>query len=869
MKDHPENIYQAKQSSLLVWFSFSVIFLILIWVLEIIFSNLKVNFRSIIEIHDSVSVFLIDLIPFVSTAVYYQFKKNRFRYLSGISKEKSIRTRLIKKYSEAAERLGREDYSVPIQPENENDTLGSSLKFLMGYLKASHRKEKDLNWVTEGKESVSRILRLYNKIDELSLNVLKNIISYTNFDQGAFYLFNDSSKTLTCVSTYAYNRKKYINQEFRLGEGLVGQCAYEKDFVYRTEIPDDYISISSGILGDQKPKSIILIPLISDGLVQGVVEFASVNEKIPKITIQLLLELGEIIARTIYNLKLNEKTEKLLNESRELTAELRKNEKILNENAELMQKTQAELQKSNIQLEAKVKETEIAQSRLHWLLEKASEVISIYDKNINLVYVSPSVKRILGYSEEEMKLGKDFERLTRQGNQKLRKLIEQSVDGSGVDNKIQYSFVSKEGETIYLESTAKNHLDDPAIQGIIINSIEITERIRAEREERLKTRMQSLSENSLDLILRLSTAGQFHYLNPVVEDYIGIPAGKMANKNLSEIEFSAHLKEYLQNTILDLKSKPQKTNTEISLPVRMGEKMSERIISFDAIPELTNNELETILFVGHDITEGKRIEKEIQLKNKNIQDSINYAEKIQKALLPEIEYIKQNLPQSFVFYRPKDVVSGDFPWFHVNQEELLIAAVDCTGHGVPGALLSFIAFFLLKDVALKTTGKSAGQICDLLHDDFRKTLKQDSRFSDTRDGLDIALCKIYKHKNKIEFAGAHRQLLFLSEGELTEYKGNRKAIGGMELLKKADEKFINHSINYKKGDKVFFFSDGLTDQLGGPYGRKYSPKRVKELIVNNPGNTMEQFHDLFNGDFNKWQKGFKQLDDVLMIGIEF
>ncbi len=91
----------------------------------------------------------------------------------------------------------------------------------------------------------------------------------------------------------------------------------------------------------------------------------------------------------------------------------------------------------------------------------------------------------------------------------------------------------------------------------------------------------------------------------------------------------------------------------------------------------------------------------------------------------------------------------------------------------------------------------------------------------------------------------------------------------MELLKKADEKFINHSINYKKGDKVFFFSDGLTDQLGGPYGRKYSPKRVKELIVNNPGNTMEQFHDLFNGDFNKWQKGFKQLDDVLMIGIEF
>jgi PAS domain S-box-containing protein len=381
--------------------------------------------------------------------------------------------------------------------------------------------------------------------------------------------------------------------------------------------------------------------------------------------------------------------------------------------------------------------------------------------------------------------------------------------------------------------------------------------------------MQSLSENSMDMIMRLSLTGQFFYVNPVVENYIGCMANQLLNKSLSEVTFTKALHSYMERTIHEQKLNPSKSNEELSIPVRVGEKLTERILKIDAIPEYTDQELETILFVGHDITESKRIEKEIQVINKNIQDSINYAEKIQTALLPEIDNIRTYIPRSFVYYQPRDVVSGDFPWFFPTDDHLFIAAVDCTGHGVPGALLSFIAFFLMKEVIDKNKNEEPGKICDILHEKFRETLKQTSRNADARDGFDIALCKIGKDHKKLQFAGAHRPLYHLSSGELNEYKGDRKSIGGIPLFNKSEIDFTSYTIDLNRGDKIFLFSDGLTDQLGGPYGRKYTPQRLREVILSNPGYTMQQFNDMFVAEFENWKTGFKQLDDVLVIGVEF
>ena len=871
MSEDKEHINSSKKEASLPWLILfaSLLLVLLIWSLELISRDLPLSFQSIGVIHKSPAFWILDILP----VVLFLFAGKYSSMKTGFQKEKKDfldkQNSIYDYYAGHAERLGMGDYSTPIESQEENGELGRSLQYLQGYLRATERKKRDETWISEGKEMISRLLRLYNNIDELSWKVLENLCDYISVEQGAMYLYEENSDTLKCIATHAYNRRKYLNQEFRMGHGLVGQCAYEMDFVYRTEIPEDYISISSGILSDQKPQSIVLVPLISDEELQGVMEFASIQPKIRKIYIQLLLELGEIIGRSVYNLKMNRKTEDLLAESRNMTKKLQANEQTLQENARIMQKTQEELKNSNLQLEAKINEVENARGKLHWMLENASELISIYDENLSLSYVSPSVVKILGYTEEEYSEGKDFERLTREGTAALKDLILHSLSFPDNPKTIQYAFVKKGGETIFLEATAKNMLNDSSIQGIIVNSIDITERMRAEKEERLKTRMQSLSENSLDLILRLSVTGQFYYVNPVVEDYIALSADEIINKNISELKFSTDLKEYFTETLAALKSHPRKTNQEITLLMKMGKKMTDRIISFDAIPEFSHNDLETILFVGHDITEIKRIEKELNEKNKKIEDSINYSRKIQNAILPDMDDLRKSFSKSLLFFKPRDVISGDFPWFFKNGESIFIAAVDCTGHGVPGSMLSFIAYFLLKDVTKKASTLNAGEICDLLHQQFRKTLNQEGNKIDTNDGMDIALCKIHPDKSKIDFAGAHRQLLFLREGELTEFKGNRKAIGGIELFKKADEKFINHNIDYKSGDKIFFFSDGLTDQLGGPYGRKYSPGRVRNLILEHPGYTMKQYHELFDRDFSNWMKDFKQLDDVLMIGLEF
>ena len=149
---------------------------------------------------------------------------------------------------------------------------------------------------------VITIMRTNSRVEDLTIQVIRALVKYVNLVQGALYLYNEEKEILENVATYAYNRQKYINQTFKIGHGLIGACAYEKEYIYRTEIPDTYATITSGILGDQKPQSILLVPLITDEKLQGVIEFATLQKEIPELTIRLLVELAEIIARTVFNL---------------------------------------------------------------------------------------------------------------------------------------------------------------------------------------------------------------------------------------------------------------------------------------------------------------------------------------------------------------------------------------------------------------------------------------------------------------------------------------------------------------------------------------------------------------------------------------
>ncbi|MBR2771858.1 MAG: PAS domain S-box protein, partial [Bacteroidales bacterium] len=492
----------------------------------------------------------------------------------------------------------------------------------------------------------------------------------------------------------------------------------------------------------------------TDEKLQGVLEFASLKDDISELEIRFLKELSDIIARTIFNLKVNTRTEKLLKDAQEMTEELQENEEELRQNAEEMRATHEELEKTNSNLQTQIRAVENAQKRQHALLENASEIISIYDEELKLKYISPSVVNIYGYTIQEMIDGKDIDRLTAKGVKEFTETLRKVAEDASSTATIQYTYMRKDGQKIYIESTCRNLLDDPAINGLIINSRDITERKRAEKEERMKSKMQSLSENSLDLILRIGINGQFFYANPMVKTFTGIEISDIINKNLDDVAFEPTIKEFFSDAVKTVRSTNSKHDAEVTFPTTFG----DRIMQVNAIPEFSddNKELETILFVSHDITEQKLVEIEIQEKNKAVAESINYARRIQTAILPNTKFIQEFLPKSFIFYRPKDVVSGDFPWFFKKGDDLFIAAVDCTGHGVPGALLSFIGYFTLNNVVDHYDNIDAGVILDKLHEGVRTTLKQDRIDTDARDSMDIALCKINLKKNILEFAGCRR-----------------------------------------------------------------------------------------------------------------
>jgi len=762
-----------------------------------------------------------------------------------------------------AKRIGEGKYDTAFTPASENDILGMSLINMRDNLIENERRDKERNWIVRGVAEISEILRMHDSIDALGDDVIKFILEKIGAIQGAFYVVNDESKPalIEMRASFAYNRKKYLKAQFKFAEGLVGQAAAEKDTVMRTEIPDEYVTITSGILGDQRPKCILIVPLITNEEVYGVLEFAGFKRFDPS-QVKFVQELSLILARTIFNIKVNERTRKLLAESQEMSNELKEKQEVLRQNAEEMQATQEELQRSNQKLEEQIEEVNRTQKRMQLLLENASEVITIYEEDESIRYISPSVESILGYGQKEMIGKSDIDKVHPDHRDTFKDLFRKMKANPDEKATVQYEYRAKDGSFIWLESTGTNCMSNQAIHGFILNSRDITERRRAEQEQRMRSKMQALSENSLDLITRLE-GESISYINPVIEEYAGKKPAHFLNKKVKEADLDASILEGWLRVVEEVNATNDKVSSEMDFPSEMG----KRIMQVNAIPEFDeSNKLESVLVVSHDITERKMIELEIQNKNKKITESINYAKRIQNAILPNNRIINKALPDSFILYKPRDVVSGDFPWFVQIKDDIFIAAVDCTGHGVPGALLSLIGYFLLNDIVRSRKITEPGKILDLLDEGVTTTLRQDED-STTKDGMDIALCKINIADGEVEYAGAHRPLYVMKGGAMEEVKGNKFPIGGG--IYKNQTNFTNTKVKLDKGDSIYFSSDGFPDQFGGTDGRKFGPKKTREIIERIHKLPMKEAVDIFDSEWESWRGETKQTDDVLLIGIKF
>ncbi|MFO8001115.1 MAG: PAS domain S-box protein, partial [Marinilabilia sp.] len=507
---------------------FILLFLLLTWGGFLSIQGETFSLINIFLLHTWWLVWLVDLfivaVPFVVLFVRNYINLKTASYRTQIQElnhqvEKSI---------ELASKIkdNREDISADVR----NDRLASVLQDLGSNIRRARQREEEENYISRGKEQMSDLLRVHHNISELTPEVLKALIEYLGGIQGAVYLLED--EVLKRSAMHAYNRRRFEYDEFRIGKGLVGAAAYEKQMVYRTEIPEDYWSVTSGILGERKPMALLIIPLLQEEDLQGVVEVAFLKDHLEKKHLAYAEEVAKTIGQTIYNLKINARTEKLLQESQELTRTLQENEEQLKQNAQEMLETQEELEKSNQMLEAQVQEVAHAQKRLEALLTNASEFISIYNERQELVFESPSVKRILGYDDDDEVTGMDPDLLTPRGYRTINNLFQYLLETPGGEQTAQYTYLRKNGEKLYLETKGKNLLHDPAIRGIIFNTQDITERKRAEKEEQMKSRMQSLSENSPDMIMRVNMMGKLVYVNPMVANFVGVSTNAIIKKRV-------------------------------------------------------------------------------------------------------------------------------------------------------------------------------------------------------------------------------------------------------------------------------------------------------------------------------------------------
>jgi serine phosphatase RsbU (regulator of sigma subunit) len=263
------------------------------------------------------------------------------------------------------------------------------------------------------------------------------------------------------------------------------------------------------------------------------------------------------------------------------------------------------------------------------------------------------------------------------------------------------------------------------------------------------------------------------------------------------------------------------------------------------------------------LTEQNKIIRE---KKEEIEQSIQYAKGIQTSFLPDVELLDIFLPNNFIFYQPKDVVSGDFYWFQTSKDkkQILLACADCTGHGVPGALMSMVGINMLQQFCGIEKLHRPSTILKNLNNEIKNSLKQNSDQNKQRDGMDIALIRLDLNESKMVYSAANRSLYILRNKEVLELKPTKSAIGGYTQF---DQIFEEQEFTLHKGDLIIMTTDGFADQFGGAEGKKYMTKKFKDLLISVNGLSSKDQHAAIQSAFNTWKGNYDQVDDVCVVGI--
>ncbi len=252
-------------------------------------------------------------------------------------------------------------------------------------------------------------------------------------------------------------------------------------------------------------------------------------------------------------------------------------------------------------------------------------------------------------------------------------------------------------------------------------------------------------------------------------------------------------------------------------------------------------------------------------QQKDIIDDIQYSKLIQEAVLPTKEFMDKILPPYFILSMPKSIVSGDFYWVEKYEDNIIIACVDCTGHGISGSFMHMIGTIAINEIVNKGNFKNASDILDQLRENVIRSLKQTGEEGEVSDGMDIALCIINLKKYYLQYAGAYNPLYVFRNNELMIINADRMPIG---IHFKSTNPFVNHDIKLEEGDMLYLFTDGFIDQFGGPYGKKLRHKPFQQILLETWDKPVDKQKEELISFFSKWKGTNPQIDDVMVMGLK-
>lgn len=368
---------------------------------------------------------------------------------------------------------------------------------------------------------------------------------------------------------------------------------------------------------------------------------------------------------------------------------------------------------------------------------------------------------------------------------------------------------------------------------------------------------------------------EYHRLNDSIQESI---KAELLNDKLSQYEFDKQVQEIrFKQKEKDLIYEKEQQQDKLLKRFMMLVLLIITIFSIQVLRSFLRKKKDNALLVEQkeeitsqrDEIEAQRDsifeqKNEIEKVHEEVEASINYAERIQRSILPDEALLKNDLSDHFIFFKPRDIVSGDFYWFKKVRNYLVITAADCTGHGVPGAFMSMLGVSFLNEIVSKSKFDSSDLILNRLRDKIKNALKQKGEIGENKDGMDMALCVINLETKELQFSGAYNPLYIIRNGEMIQIKADRQPIA----VYLAEKPFTLNTHQLEDGDCLYMFSDGFPDQFGGEKERKFMTKRFKQMLVDNHLLPFEEQKNILDKTFTDWKNGYDQMDDVIVIGLK-